>query len=194
MAILALIVTSLVMNIIRKARVAAEKRSVDVYERSIELANGSYLLDNGKFSTDVSQLTIEYSGDTVTCETTQINQDSSVYLTECTVAGRTIDYAYDEDKVPSGLQEVRLIKVDEIETEPKEIDCCGGCGSCITTANVAKYDWMYNSNYLYWTMSLDTNSTYYVWYVNSDGLLDKYDVYDSRIVVRTVVVLSKSVL
>ena len=38
MAIIALIVTPLVMNIIRKARISADKRSVDAYGRSIELA------------------------------------------------------------------------------------------------------------------------------------------------------------
>ena len=58
MAILALIVTPLVMNIIRKARIAADKRSIDAYGRSIELAIANYLLDNGDFPTDVSQLTI----------------------------------------------------------------------------------------------------------------------------------------
>ena len=79
MAIIALIVTPLVMNIIRKARISADKRSIDAYGRSIELAVASYLLDNGKFPTQVSQLTIEYSGDAVTCETTQLNSDSSVY-------------------------------------------------------------------------------------------------------------------
>ena len=53
MAILALIVTPLVMNIIRKVRISADKRSVDAYGRSIEHAIAGYLLDNGKFPTDV---------------------------------------------------------------------------------------------------------------------------------------------
>ena len=53
MSILALIVTPLVMNIIRKVRISADKRSVDAYGRSIELAIAGYLLDNGKFPTDV---------------------------------------------------------------------------------------------------------------------------------------------
>ena len=101
MAILALIVTPLVMNIIRKARIAADKRSIDAYGRSIELAIASYLLDTGKFPTDVSELTIEYSGDTVSCETTQINPDSSVYLAGCIVKNRTVEgYAYGNDKQP----------------------------------------------------------------------------------------------
>ena len=101
MAIIALIVTPLVMNIIRKARVSADKRSVDAYGRSIELAIAGYLLDTGKFPTEVSQLTIEYSGNEVVCTTAQINSDSSVYLAGCTVAGRsTGDYTYGEDKSP----------------------------------------------------------------------------------------------
>ena len=102
MAILALIVTPLVMNIIRKARISADKRSVDAYERSIELAIAGYLLDTVKFPTEVSQLTIEYSGNRVECETTQINTDSSVYLEGCTVAGRSVEnYTYGSDKSPT---------------------------------------------------------------------------------------------
>ena len=101
MAILALIVTPLVMNIIRKARVAADRRSIDAYGRSIELAIASYLLDTGKFPTEVSQLTIEYSGDTVSCITEQINPDSSVFLAGCTVKNRTVEgYEYGKDKQP----------------------------------------------------------------------------------------------
>ena len=101
MAILALIVTSLVMNIIRKAKISAAKRSIDAYGRSIELAIADYLLDTGKFPTSVSDLTIEYSGSEVVCSTTQLNSDSTVYLTGCTVGGRNVDYAYGTDKTPS---------------------------------------------------------------------------------------------
>ena len=102
MAIIALIVTPLVMSIIRKAKIAADKRSVDAYGRSIELAIAGYLMDTGTFPTSISQLTIEYSGDEVVCTTTQLNSDSSVYLAGCTVAGRsTGDYKYGSDKSPT---------------------------------------------------------------------------------------------
>ena len=70
MAILALIVTPLVMSIIRKAKVSADKRSIDAYGRSIELAIAGYLLDNGTFPTSIDELTIEYSGEEVVCSTT----------------------------------------------------------------------------------------------------------------------------
>ena len=99
MAIIALIVTPLVMNIIRKAKTAAYKRSIDAYGRSIELAIAGYLMDNGTFPTSISQLTIEYSGDEVVCSTTQLNPDSSVYLAGCTVGGRSVDgYTYGDEE------------------------------------------------------------------------------------------------
>ncbi len=316
MAIIALIVTPLVMNIIRKARISADKRSVDAYGRSIELAIAGYLLDTGKFPTEVSQLTIEYSGSQVVCSTTQINTDSSVYLAGCTVAGRNVEnYIYGEDKTPQaptytayqvgdevtynninyyvikdsdtteeavtllkaeplsvaevnqfgaghvnmnvpssvsyyqtaydsngygGMQyyssstcgyngsswvetgcktdyasseikyvvdawktakapaatEVRLISKDEIETERKEYDCCGGCGQCIDTGDIAKYDWIYNNNYWYWTNTPDTDSSSSVWGVSNDGGLGSFSVYYyiSSGVVRPVITISKSVI
>ena len=102
MAIIALIVTPLVMTIIRKARISADKRSIDAYGRSIELAIAGYLLDTGKFATSIDELTIEYSGNKVECETTQINPDSSVYLSNCKVNNREVtNYTYGTDKSPS---------------------------------------------------------------------------------------------
>ena len=101
MAILALIVTPLVMSIIRKARISAAKRSIDAYGRSIELAIAGYLMDTGAFPTSIEQLTIEYSGPEVVCSTTQLNSDSSVYLTGCTVAGKIVDYTYGKYEAPT---------------------------------------------------------------------------------------------
>ena len=99
MAIIALIVTPLVMSIIKKAKTSADKRSIDEYGRSIELAIAGYLLDNGSFPTSIEQLTIEYSGDEVVCSTTNLNSDSSVYLADCTVGGRSVEgYTYGKEE------------------------------------------------------------------------------------------------
>ena len=317
MAIIVLIVIPLVMNIIRKAKLTADKRSIDAYGRSIELAIASYLLDTGNFPTEVSQLTIEYSGDTVSCTTEQINPDSSVFLAGCTVKNRAVEgyeygkdkqpktysvgeqvtyngvdyyviknsganeqtvtllkvtpltvdevnryggvgtennhvnmyangdtsasdyqtaydingyggmayytsetcgYTYEDspavetgckkdyassdikyvvdawviDKVPKGLEEARLIKIDEIETISKEVTGCGG--HCIETKDFAKYEWMYNSNYKYWTMTLSSDSSYNVNSVDFDGSFDARPILYSDSVVRPVIVLDKSVL
>ena len=100
MAIIALIVTPLVMSIIRKVRISADKRSIDAYGRSIELAIAGYLMDTGSFPTSIDELTIEYSGDEVICSTTNLNSDSSIYLAGCTVGGRSVEgYTYGKEGI-----------------------------------------------------------------------------------------------
>ena len=318
MAIIALIVTPLVMNIIRKARVSADKRSVDAYGRSIELAIAGYLLDTGKFPTSVEQLTIEYSGNQVVCSTTKINSDSSVYLAGCTVAGRsTGDYTYGEEEVITydvysvgdevtynnvdyrviknssasestvtllkatpltvaevntyggvgtannhvnmyattdttsdyyqkaynnngygGMQyyssatctnygdtsgcksdyassevkyvvdawkaekapaatEARLISYEDLLNNlgyENSVTCTGGCYYSGSLENVP--NWVYNSNYWYWTMSPNNDSASYVWDVSRDGSLSSNSVYYGNYgyfgVVRPVITISKS--
>ena len=179
MAIIALIATPLVMNIIRKARISADKRSIDAYGRSIELAIAGYLLDNGKFPTSVEQLTIEYSGNQVVCSTTKINSDSSVYLAGCTVAGRsTGDYTYGEEEVitydvysvgdevtynnvdyrviknsSASESTVTLLKATPLTTD--EVNTYGGVG----TAN----------NHVNMYVTSDTSSSYYQTAYNNNG-------------------------
>ena len=163
LAILALIVTPLVLNILRKARTAADKRSIDAYGRSIELAVADYLLENGSFPTSIDELTIEYSGDRVVCSITQLNDDTSIYLANCTVNGRTIDYTYGKKETitydtykigdlveykginfyviaDSGTDEssVTLLKVEPLTTE--EINEYGGVGTANNHVNVYTSD------------------------------------------------------
>ncbi len=115
MAILALIVTPLVMNIIRKARISADKRSIDAYGRSIELAIAGYLMDTGDFPTSISELTIEYTGEEVVCTTTNLNSDSSIYLAGCTVGGRSVEnYTYGSDKTPPAPKKTAYEVGDEV--------------------------------------------------------------------------------
>ena len=97
MAIIALIVTPLVLNVLRKAKDSANKRSVDAYGKSIDLAVASYLLDTGDFPTSVDDLTIEYSGSEVICGIENLNEDSSLYLSECTVGGKEVKDSNTDD-------------------------------------------------------------------------------------------------
>ena len=90
LAILALIVTPIVLNIVRHAKESANKRSVDAYGKSIELAVANYLLDKGEFPTNISDLKIEYSGKEVICNISLLNEDSSVYLSECKVGSSDV--------------------------------------------------------------------------------------------------------
>ena len=267
MAILALIVTPLVMTIIRKARISADKRSIDAYGRSIELAVAGYLLDTGRFPTSVDQLTIEYSGNEVVCTTTQLNSDSSVYLDGCTVAGRSVEYHYGENKNttpepvtpsytayqvgdhvsyngvtyyviedsdttndtvkllkenPLTVKEINDLNLDGItvagddnsygsvqygstndystSTVKQVVDAWKNTAVATgdtATARLITFDelnntpdWVYNSNYWYWTMSQYEDSSR-VWFVHSDGYFDGSDPSDSRMV-RPVLELSKS--
>ena len=99
MAIIALIVTPLVMSIIRKAKISARKRSIDAYGRSVELAIASYLLDNGKFPTNeqLPNLEIEYSGSTVVCNVMSMKENGGLYLSECKVNNVDVKDSSTED-------------------------------------------------------------------------------------------------
>ena len=97
MAIIALIVTPLVLNVVRKAKDSANKRSVDAYGKSIDLAVASYLMEKEDFPISIDQLTIEYSGKEVVCGVAKLNEDSSVYLSECTVGGKEVKDSSTED-------------------------------------------------------------------------------------------------
>lgn len=92
MAIIALIVTPLVMSIIRKASAAADRRSVDAYGRSIEIAMATYLLDNGDLPANFSEIVdkVEYSGGPIVCNDIVINEDYSVHVSQCKVNGRDV--------------------------------------------------------------------------------------------------------
>ena len=97
LAVIALIVTPLVLNVVRKAKDSANKRSVDAYGKAIDLAVAAYLMDTGDFPTSIDELTIEYSGKEVVCGIQQLNEDSSVYLSECTVGGEEVKDSSTED-------------------------------------------------------------------------------------------------
>ena len=92
LAILFLIITPLIANIIKRAHITANKRSVDYYGKSVEIAIANYLLENGKNPESFDDLKIEYSGKKVICnikvlENNPTKEDTMVYLSKCTVGG-----------------------------------------------------------------------------------------------------------
>ena len=112
LAILALIVTPIVLNIVKKAKDIANKRSVDAYGKTIELSVATYMLDNGEYPTCQSDLKIEYSGNEVNCNIMNLNENGSVYLSECTVGGKEVKDSSTEDGW------YHYGKVSEISAEP----------------------------------------------------------------------------
>lgn len=99
--------------------------------------------------------------------------------------------AWKDAEAPLAI-EAKLIDKEAIITETREYDPCGHCG-LIETGEFAKSDWIYNSNYSYWTMSQVENSMSEVLAINKSGLIIIENVYN-YFVVRLVIVLSKSLL
>ena len=73
------------------------------------------------------------------------------------------------------------------------VTCTGGCYYSGSLENVP--NWVYNSNYWYWTMSPYEDSISNVWFVFADGGLNSYESVSARSgVVRPVVTILKSAL
>ena len=104
--ILALIVTPLVMNIIRKARIAANKRSIDAYGRSVELSIATHLLDTGTFPSNLASLQVEYTGKTVSCNVMQMKENGGLYMSECTVGNKEVHDDTDDGWYHYGVRDL----------------------------------------------------------------------------------------
>ena len=118
-----------------------------------------------------------------------------------TYTGCTTNYAQSEIKYAvdawknakaQAAEEARLITRDEYialtVAETYETPTEPG------TRYVPQYDWLYNNNYSYWTISPYNDSTSDVWIVDYNGSLYNVDGDSGKHVVRPVIVLSKSLL
>ena len=97
MAIIALIATPLVLSLINNTKASANKRSVDAYGKAVEIAAMTYLMNNGEYPSDLSALTVEYTGSEVICNVMNLNEDGSIYLSECSVGGNEVKDKNTED-------------------------------------------------------------------------------------------------
>ena len=85
LAIIALIATPIILNIIEDAREESNKRSIDMYAKAVTNAIANYQLKEKGKPTSFDQLEIEISNSDVTCETQQLYEDGSFYLADCKV-------------------------------------------------------------------------------------------------------------
>ena len=97
MAVIALIATPLILTLVNNAKASANKRSVDAYGKAVELAAMTYLMDNGEYPSDLGSLQVEYTGSEVTCGVMTLNNDGSLYLSECSVGGAEVKDKNTED-------------------------------------------------------------------------------------------------
>ena len=94
------------MNIIRKARIAANKRSIDAYGRSVELAIATHLLDTGSFPSNLASLQVEYTGKTVICNVMQMKENGGLYMSECTVGNKEVHDDTDDGWYHYGVRDL----------------------------------------------------------------------------------------
>ena len=111
LAIISLIVAPLILNIIRRVKDVANKRSVDGYGRAVEYAMASYQLEHLAYPDTFDKLEIEYKGNKVECKTNRINPDYSIYLSECKVNGKLVK----NDKEIDGYYHYGILKMTNQE-------------------------------------------------------------------------------
>ena len=91
-----------------------------------------------------------------------------------------------------------VIQYDELPSLGYEMFDNGSIAFLQKTENTPS--WLYNSDYLYWTMSPEGDSSNYIWNICETGEVSNVDVFrhvgpkDGSFTVRPVIVLSKSVL
>lgn len=95
LAIIALIATPIILNIIDDSRTATKQRSVDMYRKAVENAVSNYLLENptdNEVTFDEIYDYIAYDGEKVSCVVTINSKTGGVGVSGCIVGGERIDY------------------------------------------------------------------------------------------------------
>ena len=106
LAIIALIATPVILNIIEDARASANKRSIELYGNAVEQAIARYNMSNpqkiyGSLKTEDGKtltndnlgilLKVDYDGDVV-CDYIQVSTKGEVVISNCIVNGKEVDY------------------------------------------------------------------------------------------------------
>ena len=97
LAIIALIATPIILNIIDDSKNSSDKRSIELYAKAIENAVGNYQLKNAQdkdITLEKISEYIEYKGNKVECEITEIYEDGTIYLDKCKIDNKEVEYTY----------------------------------------------------------------------------------------------------
>ena len=198
LAIIALIVTPLVMNIVKKAKISSDKRSVEGYGKAVELAFTTSRLDgkrikpdryhskadtNGKMIYDVEDnelYSVDYDGKDVYCDVIDRNEDGSIYLKDCYVNGKAVDYTYGVSQTNVLMSVPSEFLDSSIWTTPAEFLSTGVNPAKIKNLNIVNSIDIpsgYNSSdcseaqdksvMCWWTQ----NGDYYDMYIGADGVV-----------------------
>ena len=100
LAIISLIATPTILNIVNGTKEEANKRSIDMYAKAVENAIVQYQMKENKKTTSFEQIEkyIKYEGDKVECEV-NIYEDGNIYLSKCRVNnGDLLNYTYGQQQ------------------------------------------------------------------------------------------------
>ena len=107
LAIIALIATPIILNIIKDSKEESNKRSIEMYAKALKNSIGKYQLDGTKLEINKlkvkenskgkefenTNLKIDYAGNVV-CNTIEVYEDGNIYLAKCKVNGENVEYTY----------------------------------------------------------------------------------------------------
>ena len=118
LAIIALIVTPIILGIINDARKESQERSIELYASALRNGIVAYQLREGKevkagtYTSEALPFDVEYDGD-VECSTIELYEDGGVYVAGCTVNDLEVDHRYGTKQESfAKLSEVCTIAVD----------------------------------------------------------------------------------
>ena len=110
LAIIALIATPIVLNIIENSKDSSNKRSIELYGSAVEqavareklngktLPSGKYTTEDGKtLKQGDTEFKVDYDGSKVVCEV-NITANGEVSLKSCKVNGKATEYTYGKDE------------------------------------------------------------------------------------------------
>ena len=111
LAIIALIATPIILNIIMDSKEESNKRSIEMYAEALKNSIANYQLDGTKLEINKlnikeetrgrefenTNLKVEYDGNVV-CRTIEVYYDGNIYLANCKVNDEEVDYDYGKDQ------------------------------------------------------------------------------------------------
>ena len=99
LAIIALIATPIILNIIEDSRLESKKRSIDNYAHALSNEIMRKQMSGGLSTIDDAIESVQYTGSNVSCETNKILKSGEIYLDNCSVDGEAIEnYSYGKRK------------------------------------------------------------------------------------------------
>ena len=107
LAIIALIATPIILNIIKDSKEESNKRSIEMYAKALQNSVAKYQLNGTKLEINKlkvkensmgkefenTDLKIDYDGNVV-CGAIEVYKDGNVYLAKCKVNGENVEYTY----------------------------------------------------------------------------------------------------